>query len=239
MIPFAVRAVLSSPTSTTGPIMLDALVLFGMMSRAGAEAGEWLDSSGAVDLALPFARIRGEGTHWWYAASAAHPAGAEVQRHRHRRAPTGFYERYTDRKSVDMATGADKSQRVPYYIRPAWLQPEWVAIGDPAAVAEALYRVPFIGKFGTHGLGWVRAWQISTGAEIHPLQHRTTCDPWQVPKLEPDDFRDVRMRHQPSGDALLPRGIQVRMHALPLRPPYHVGHDGDAGRLVPCWQAWG
>lgn len=234
MTPFAVRALLSSPASTAGPIMLDALVLVGMMSQLGAEEGGWIDPAIAADLPLPFATVGKDP--WWYAASAALPDGPEVQRHRHRRAPVGAYERYTTRKTIDMATGPDKSQRIPYYIRPAWLSPTWLAIGDPGKVARALYRVPFIGKLGTHGMGWVRAWQLSSGHEVRPLQGIGRCERWH-PQVDLEDFRQLRLRHQPATGAP-PPGQQVRLHHIPLRPPYHTGHDVDAARQVRCWQVW-
>jgi hypothetical protein len=243
VIPFEVVASLQSPANpASGPILLDGILCAGLGGRLGSqEPGKWAGPekvTAAVEAgALPLGRIEAVGT-WWYAASQATPQGREEVRHLHKRLPQTFYERYTSTKNINIATGPDKSLRLPYYLRPDWLTLRWFCVGDPVEVAALLWRVGGVGKVTTHGNGWVRQWRLSTGQVVEPLRWRGQEAGWEVqaPAL-PAYATDLKLRHLPvSKQPALPVGSRVQRRWLPLRPPYHTGFDPDASRNQLCWQ---
>jgi hypothetical protein len=245
VIPLQVIAELSSPCIPAGGhLLLDGILLAGLGGKMGAsEPGKWADPLSILAATeaggLPLARVEGAGT-WWYAASQAIPMGREELRHLHKRLPQTQYERFTTAKVANIATGPDKSLRLPQYIRPDWMTIAWTCVGDPTRLADLLWRVGYVGKMGTHGNGWVKQWRLSSGHCVEPFRWQGRCDPWEIVAPEADAYgRDLSLRHLPTTVAqTMPKGRVLRRR-MPLRPPYHTGWDADATRNVPCWQIVG
>jgi len=245
MTPLTVVAILNAPTAPyTGPLLLDGILSAGFGGKMGANhPGKWeapkVVAAAIESGALPLARVAVKN-HWWYAASQSLPVGREILRHIHRRLPQTFYERFTTAKTANIATGPDKSLRIPQYLRPEWMRIQWTCVGDPDGVADLLWRVGSVGKYGTHGNGWVRQWLLSTGHVVEPFGYhgKEATFPSDAPPLSAYE-NNVRLRHIPVELATgIPPG-QVRRHRIPLRPPYHTGFDGDSSRAIPCWQLIG
>ena len=244
MIPLEVIACLASPCIPVGPILLDGVLSAGLGGKMGAaRADKWADPvevQRAIRCGgLPLARVERAG-RWWYCASHAVPEGRESLRHLHKRIPQTLLERYTSAKNVNIATGVDKSLRLPQYLRPDWLTVRWSCVGDPDGVADLLWRVGGVGKVTTHGNGWVREWRLSTGQVVAPFQSITQGEAWGVCGPDRDAYaQDLTLRHLPvEAVEALPPG-RVRRRLMPLQPPYHTGYDEDASRAVPCWQLGG
>jgi hypothetical protein len=239
-----VAADLGAPCVPFGPILLDAVALAGLGGEMGSrEASGRADSRRVCEASeqggLPFARVEAGGA-WWYAVSAAIPEGIEEVRHLHRRIPQGLYERYTDVKNVNIATGPDKSLRIPQYQRPEWMTVRWLChCPDPERLARLLWRVGAIGRVTTHGNGWVLRWRLSTGQICEPFNRIIQGEPWEVTGPDVAAFADdLRLRHLPVERVrVMPQG-RLQRRIIPLRPPYHTGYDADASRAVACWQ-WG
>jgi len=237
-----VTAHLSSPAiPASGPILLDGILTAGLGGKLGScHPNKWADPTdiaSAVEAGeLPLARVR-VGEDWWYCASQAIPRGREELRHLHKRIPQSLAERFTTTRNLNIATGPDKSLRIPQYLRPEWLAITWTCIGDPEGIADLLWRVGGVGKVATHGNGWVREWHLSSGHRIAPFQSITQEDPDPPPPYTVDDYAtSLQLRHLPVErvPAIPPGRLQRRL--LPLRPPYHTGYDADASRNRLCWQ---
>lgn len=242
MIPLEVVAHLNSPCIPAyGPILLDGVVAAGLGGELGSqEPGKWAGPdrvSKQIEAGhLPFARIEA-GVDWWYAAGQASPQGPEQLRHLHKRIAQGHLERYTEAKSVNIATGVDKSLRLPQYLRPEWLTIRWVCIGDPERLQALLWRVGGVGKTTTHGNGWVRRWELSCGLAAEPFRWRGACDPWEIVAPSERAFaEDLTLRHLPVEAVQHFPSMRLQRRMMPLRPPYHTGHDPDASRNRLCWQ---
>lgn len=242
MIPLQVIAELNSPCIPAGGhLLLDGILIAGLGGKMGAsEPGKWASPEVVFGTSeqggLPLARVA-VGDLWWYAASQAIPIGREELRHLHKRLPQTQYERFTTAKVANIATGPDKSLRLPQYIRPDWMTVTWTCVGDPARLADLLWRVGYVGKMGTHGNGWVRQWRLSSGHVVQPLRWQGMAEAWEADAPEADAYaRDLSLRHLPVSVAqTLPKG-RAMMRRMPLRPPYHTGYDPDATRNVGCWQ---
>lgn len=215
MTPLLVTAHLSSPPAVgSGPVMLDGVLwgALGAMVGASSPAG-WADLADIEAVPLPLARVEGPGGLWWHACSQATPHGAESVTHSHRRAPLDMYARYCPNASTNVASGPDKSLRVPIYTRPSMRRMEWTCIGDAEEIARLLSHAVGVGRRTTHGFGRVERWTVT------PLDG----DP-------PDYAVDASARHLPVEHCDPPAGDYSRAR-LPLTPPYH-----DRGRALACWQ---
>jgi len=245
VIPLTVVAKLSSPIAAyPGPLLLDGILCSGYGGKLGSRrADKWEDPAvvckNVQDGALPLERVT-VGNYWWYAASQALPQGKEILRHLHKRIPQMLLEGYTTAKSVDIATGPDKSLRIPQYLRPGWLTIHWSCVGDPDEIADLLWRVPSLGRQSTHGNGWVRQWRLSSGHVIDPLMWKGKEDGWTPDASTTISYtNDLSLRHIPVELlTTLPKG-QIRRHRIPLLPPYHTGYDPDSTRATQCWQMIG
>jgi hypothetical protein len=211
-----------------------------MASELGCQApGRWADYADVRAViesgGLPFARVE-EDKDWWYAASQAVPQGPEVLRHLHKRPAQRQLEQFTTARSVNIATGPDKSLRIPQYLRASWLVIQWQAmVTDPDLLARWLFRVGGLGKMITHGNGWIKEWSLSTGHRIVPLTRIYKGESYEVGAVL-DDFRTVSRRHIPARALTSIPPKRTLLRRIPLRPPYHTGFDPDFSRAVYCWQ---
>ncbi len=242
MIPLQVTAILTSAAIPAGgPILLDGILSAGLGGEMGSQrADKWADPAEVAEVihsgSLPLARVE-VGQDWWYCASQANPTGREELRHLHKRIPQNLLERYTTARNINIATGPDKSLRLPQYLRPEWMAPTWTCVGDPDRIASLLWRVAGLGKMTTHGNGWVREWRLSTGHIVTPFLGITHGPAQSLDLPAPSEYaRNLDLRHLPvEAVPSLPTG-RLQRRTLPLRPPYHTGHDPDASRARLCWQ---
>jgi len=212
--PFTVTAHLASPAVATSPLLLDGILYYGVGSQMGREAGGcWVDPIDVYASALPLEIVE-TPAGWWWAASQALPVGTEGKTHTHRRTSPALLADWTSERSLNRATGPDKSLRTPVFYRWQWRTIRWTAVGDPEAVGRLLAHVPAVGARTTQGWGRVISWDIESGGP--PLEAYA---------------KDLSLRHLPVG-ATRPDRRQVSRRNIPLRPPYRNRADA-----VPCWQA--
>lgn len=210
MTPLTVTAHLGSPASFDRPLMFDTILYAGLGRMRGAEhpSGRSDDVWGED---IPLARVETEHG-WWWAASQVTPEGDERQYHLNRAPDYEGNARWTNRGSLNHASGPDKRLRIPYYYRPGMLALTWTAFGDADAVGRLLAHVGGVGRQRTHGWGWVRRWEITR----------------EGPGL--DAYRSAAVRHVPTAFEP-PVGLDLQARRMPLRPPYYRRREG-----VPCWQ---
>lgn len=244
MTPLVVTAHLRSAARCAHPLLLDGILFGALGARMGLDApGGWADPADVVAAVeagkLPLDRVT-TPAGWWYAASSAAPAGPEETIYVHRRFSQLIWEGYSAGGSVNVSTGPDKNLRTMKQIRPYWRAIRWYCYGNPEEIRDLLWRIGGVGDDVGHGAGAVDLWTLSTGHWCSPHGERGCGEPTgeAVPPVQ--DFEgDLLLRHMPVAQLrtvpLLP-GLSIRRHRLPLRPPYHLGHDRDAGRLVDCWQ---
>lgn len=205
MIPLTITAHLRTPPVLAGPMLLDGLLYAGLGAELGASApGGWAarEDVDAAAQDLPLARVEVGGA-WWWAASQATLHGEEQRAHLHRRVSYEMLEDWTSARSVTISAGPDKLLRRPVYIRTEMRRLTWTCVGDPSRVSQLLARVPSVGKYGTHGHGWIERWSVRRGG----------------PRLDAY-ARDLRLRHLPVEVlAEVPRG-RLSRRRLPLTPPY-------------------
>jgi len=210
-----VRALLESAPQIKDTVPLDALLLYGMGARMSSELGGiTIPTEEVIAQPLPLARVSGRGADWWHACSTVYATGLEERRHIHRRAPVHLYTAFTDAKSVNIASGPDKSVRKAAFTRTEMLVLYWVAVGDPAEVATLLSFVRAIGSGRAQGMGLVRDWEVRTYD--------------QGPDLE-EYGRNPRLRELPTY-VCRPDGAFMRRQVR-LRPPYYSPLD-----RVECWR---
>ena len=214
MTPLSVTALLMTPPVSSVPIMLDGLLYYGMGAMVGEQTEGRGDPAEIEAVGLPLARITGDAGEWWYAASQHTLTGPESRVYFHRRAALELAREFGDFASMNVASGDDKSLRVPIYFRPGQLRLDFTCIGDRVAVASLLSRVPFVGKYSAWGWGQVGRWEINEVDGPGEIAYRT----------------DPQIRHLPCRSGWYAEG--VRKWTAPLRPPYW-----DRSVAVPVWQS--
>lgn len=226
MRPLRVTAHLSTPplfAHRSGPLLLDALLLFALGVRMGAAHPSGIvPAEDVIDAAdaggVPLGRVEGPDGMWWYACSAIAPQGPEAITHRHRRPALDLIEQHTAVRSVNVGAGPDKALRIPNYTRPAMLVLTWTCWGDAAAIRDMLQDVPSVGKDGGSGRGHVRRWVVEDDPDGPPMSAYAS---------------DLALRPVPVAAIPVPdmaRYRSLRRHRMPLRSPYY-----RLDRAVPCW----
>lgn len=200
MVPFTVRAHMSTPPVADNPIMLDGVLLWCVGAKMAATVGS-VTPKAVYDAGLPLAKIE-RGEAWWWAASQHVAIGATARRWKHRRAPIDLMRNYTDARSILIVGGEDKSLRVPIFYRPEDRVLTFHGVGDPELVGDLLSYCPGVGKYTTDGYGAVERWEVVTDPSAPALSEYAT---------------NPHLRHLPfTGHA---KGC--RRWSIPLRPPYH------------------
>lgn len=224
MIPLLVTATLRTPPifgHRSGPLLLDAPLIFGLGCEMGAAHPSGLVAADDVIAAsdageMPLARVEWGSGLWGWACSQVTPWGEEAVQHLHRRAPLSDYERWTKARSVNVGAGPDKALRVPHYRRIEMLRLRWRCIGDPERIRALLAPVAGVGKLVGAGNGAVASWEVEDDPDPIPLSQYA---------------HDVQIRPVPLAAVPVPDAPAFARHDMPLRAPYH-----RQDCRVPCWR---
>lgn len=169
MVPFTIRARLSSPVIRQGFLTLDAL-LMSVLGRGDVsdllmcEADLYFASAGTVAVGAAqqtasfVASMRPEHTPGWLDVVTPNTANADL----------GFAEGAKGRARLnDLRIGLSRQREggnvINAYRAVSGAEIEWYATGIPEEVLAALKEVPFIGKRRTAGYGEVMHWDVQPG----------------------------------------------------------------------------